>query len=252
MIMSNRAAALFAAAVLLLAVASAAPRPQSAPKPAAAGEMSDYQRDVEQYPEAALAAASAVPGSDTDSNPHMYMTVLQARNAEDDRRSEVILDIVRRSISRYRDYKAALLDGYQIFMPNKTQAEYRFPNYRYAFSAAFLFNPGHPTALLYRKTKDGGYELRGAMFTAPKNATREQLNERIPLSVARWYEHVNVCMPPKGTPAAQADRKQFGLTGSIASQDACAQAGGRWVPQIFGWTVHVYPFESDPDKVWSH
>ena len=213
--------------------------------------MSDYQRDVEQYTEAAVAANNETSGTEEDSNPHVYTTVLQPRNPDDDRRAAVILDILRRSISRYRDYKAALLDGYQIFMPNKTQAQYQFTNYRYAFSAAFLFNPGHPTSLLYRKTKDGGYELRGAMFTAPKNATREQLNERIPLSMARWYEHVNLCMPPKGTRAQQVDWKQFGLTGSIVSQDACAKAGGRWVPQVFGWMVRVYPFESDPEKIWS-
>ena len=35
--------------------------------------------------------------------------------------------------------------------------------------AAFRFNPAQRTSLLYRKTPDG-YELEGAMFTAPNRA----------------------------------------------------------------------------------
>jgi hypothetical protein len=46
--------------------------------------------------------------------------------------------------------------------------------------------------------------------------------------------------------------KEFGFRGSIATQEACEQAGGRWFPQIFNWMVHVYPYESDPSKIWAH
>ena len=240
---------LCAATALTLARARGA-QPQT-PSKAAGGELSEYQRDVEQYPEAALFEDNETSGSESDSNPHIYRTLPEPKNPEDDRRAEVILDILRRSLSRYRDYKAALADGYQVFMPRVAQAEYHFTNYHWAFAAPFLFNPGHPTSLLYRKTKDG-YEIRGAMFTAPKNATREELNERIPLSVAPWHEHVNMCVPPKGTPPQLIDWKRFGLAGSIVTQDACVQAGGRWVPQVFGWLVYVYPFENDADKIWPH
>lgn len=44
---------------------------------------------------------------------------------------------------------------------------------------------------------------------------------------------------------------EFGLAGSIASEEACTQAGGRWVPQVFGWMVHFYPWEKTSDKIWS-
>ncbi len=214
--------------------------------------MSDMQHETEEYPEAAKSANDAMSNMDMnmDWNPHMFMTELQPKGPDDDRRAEEILDILRRSITRYRDYKIALAEGYQIFLPKVPQSVYHFTNYRFAFTAAFLFNPGHPTSLLYKKTASG-YELIGAMFTAPKNATEKQLNDRVPLSIARWHEHVNFCMPPKGEPLAQVDWTRFGA-GSIATQEACAQAGGRWVPQIFGWMVHVYPFESDPNKVWAH
>jgi hypothetical protein len=50
----------------------------------------------------------------------------------------------------------------------------------------------------------------------------------------------------------QVDLKEFGFRGSIATEEACEQAGGRWFPQIFGWMVHVYPYETDPAKVWAH
>lgn len=244
--MHRNTAVLLAAAALMLATAAGAQQVQVSSK-AAGGEVGEFQRDVEQYPESALTANEAMSGM--ESNPHIFMTVLQPTKDDDDRRAGVILDILRKAIARYKDYKVAMADGYQPFMPKAPQAEYHFTNYRYAYAATFIFNPGRPTSLLYRKTKDG-YELRGAMFTAPKNATREQLNDRVPLSVARWHEHVNLCLPPKATPANQVDRKQFGLAGSIATQDACLETGGRWVPQLFGWMVHVYPFESDPDKIW--
>jgi hypothetical protein len=247
----NKSATIFlATAALMLATTAGAQQPQSAGRTAGA-EIGDYQRDVEQYPEAALSANDAMSGSDMESNPHIFMTVLRPRSEDDDRRSQVILDILGRAIAKYKDYKVAVADGYQVFLPRVPQAQYHFTNYRYAFAATFLFNPAHPTSLLYKKTKDG-YELQGAMFTAPKNATAEQLGERVPLSVARWHEHVNFCMPPKGAPPQQVNGKQFGLAGSIATQDACAQAGGRWIPQVFGWMVHVYPFETDPDKIWAH
>jgi hypothetical protein len=46
------------------------------------------------------------------------------------------------------------------------------------------------------------------------------------------------------------DMKEFGLTGSIATKGGCDAAGGRFYPVIFGWMVHVYPFESSRQKIW--
>jgi hypothetical protein len=220
---------------------------------AASADMPDMQHESEQNPEAAKAANDAMDMSDMDmsANPHMFMTELQAKQPGDDRRAEEIVEILGKSIAKYKDYKVALADNYKIFFPNVKQPIYHFTNYKNAMAASFIFNPAHPTSLLYKKTADG-YELVGAMFTAPKNATEQQLNERVPLSVARWHEHVNFCLPPRGAAPSQIDWKKFGLAGSIATEDACAQANGRWIRQIFGWMVHVYPFQTDPDKVWAH
>jgi hypothetical protein len=61
-----------------------------------------------------------------------------------------------------------------------------------------------------------------------------------------------MCLPPD-------DRKKelwgahakFGLAGSISTREECEANGGRFVPQIFGWMVHVYPFEQNPEDIWS-
>jgi hypothetical protein len=233
-----------AAAVLALTLASA-------PLGYAGGQTSDFQRDIELYPDAALVANESMSALDSRANAsaHMYTTVLKPQRTGDDRRAQEILDILRRSMSRYKDYRAAIADGYQAFMPKTPQHLYWFVSDRNAYAAAYEFNPGHPSVLLYRKAK-GSYELSGAIFTAPKNATELQLNDRVPLSVAQWYEHVNLCAPPRGAASQQADEKKFGLAGSIANHAACAAAGGRWVPQVFGWMLRVFPFEADPAAIW--
>jgi hypothetical protein len=136
-------------------------------------------------------------------------------------------------------------------LPNVPQKIYHFTNYAYAMEAGFEFNPAHPTSLLYKRTSDG-YELVGAMYTARRNATEDDLNARIPLSVARWHKHVNFCFGAKGGSVQQVNQKGFGFRSDIVTQDACEQAGGRWYPQIFGWMVHVYPYETDPTKIWVH
>jgi len=213
-------------------------------------DMEDMHHDSAANPEAARSANEAM-ASHMDMNPHMFMTALRPENASDDRHAQEIVEIVGRAIAKYKDYRVALADGYQIFLPNVPQKHYHFTNYRYAYEATLAFNPTHPTSLLYKKV-NGTYELEGAMFTARRNATEDELNERVPLSVARWHKHVNFCMPPKGIRARDVDWKEFGLGGSIVTQDVCLQAGGRWIPQVFGWMVHVYPHETDPSKIWAH
>ena len=49
-----------------------------------------------------------------------------------------------------------------------------------------------------------------------------------------------------------ADWKKFGPKGSILTKAECDQAGGRFYPQLFSWMVHVYPFETTPEKIWTH
>ncbi len=179
---------------------------------------------------------------------HMHMTALRPATPEDWARADEIASELRDAIAKYKDYKVALADGYQIFLPNLPQDIYHFTNYENGFLESFTFDPARPTSLLYKKSASG-WELVGAMYTMPRSATLDQLNQRVPLSVAQWHQHTNLCLPPRGQ-MRNVDLKEFGLTGSIATKAGCDAAGGRFFPVIFGWMVHVYPFESTREKIW--
>ena len=183
------------------------------------------------------------------SNPHMTMTAMRPQTPEDVQRANEIVAQLKDGIEKYRDYHAALNDGFRIFLPNIPQPEYHFTSYTNGFFAAMHFDPSRPTSLLYKKTATG-YELVGAMYTMPKRATEEDLNKRVPLSVAMWHLHTNLCMPPDAQ-RKTADWTKFGLKGSIATLEACDAAGGRFRPSVFGWMVHVYPYETSPDKIFA-
>jgi len=183
--------------------------------------------------------------------PHMKMTTLRDLKPGDQEKADEVVAAARRAAEKYTDYKVALADGFKIFLPNLPQKQYHFTNYRYAFEAAISFNPEHPTSLLYEKD-GGGYKLIGVMYTAPKNANWNDLDQRIPLSIAQWHAHINMCLPPaERRNEAWGPKAKFGLLGSITTKDECETAGGKFMPQIFGWMVHVYPFEQKTEDIWS-
>jgi hypothetical protein len=157
---------------------------------------------------------------------HMFMTSPRKATAEDERRAEEIVRELRTGIEKYKDYHVALNEGYKIFLPNLPQPEYHFTR----------------TAT--------GYDLVGAMYTMPKRASEEQLNARVPLSIAMWHLHTNLCMPAKDQ-RANADWTKFGLQGSITTQEACDTEGGRFLPVVFGWMTHVYPYEDSQAKIFA-
>jgi hypothetical protein len=184
--------------------------------------------------------------------PHMYMTKLRTpASPEDWAKADEIVKELREAIehNEYKDYHVALQDGFRIFAPNLPQPEYHFTNYYNGFLESFSFDPTRPTSLLYKKN-NGGYDLIGAMYTMPKRVTEEQLNQRVPLSIAQWHLHTKLCVPPKEQRSG-ADWTKFGLTGSIITKEACTEAGGTYYPVIFGWMVHVYPFEDSREKIWN-
>ena len=180
---------------------------------------------------------------------HVHMTSAKPLSANDQQRADEIVKALRVGIEKYKDYHAALNDGYKIFAPKVPQSEYHFTNYKNGFLEALTFDPARPTSLLYGKTADG-YELEGAMYTMPKRATEDQLNERVPLSIATWHLHTNLCLPPEGE-WHRAGWTKFGLQGSIATRDACDAAGGNFHPAVFGWMVHVYAYEASTEKIFA-
>ncbi|HEY6265828.1 MAG TPA: hypothetical protein VIW93_13585 [Candidatus Acidoferrum sp.] len=253
--------ALFLVSVLLAAIPGHhAPAPQS---------QGSQQSSSSQSQESPAMDHSKMPGMDMDDaksnearavhdmtpshmdahNLHMHLTAMRTAAPEDTARAKEVVAQLRAGLEKYKDYHVALNEGYKIFMPNVPQPEYHFTSYYNGFLEAFSFDASHPTSLLYKKTPDG-YELVGAMYTMPKRATEEQLNARVPLSVAIWHLHTNLCMPPRGQ-LGKADMTKFGLKGSIATEEACDAAGGRFHPVIFGWMVHVYPYEDSLDQVFA-
>ncbi|HXN24183.1 MAG TPA: hypothetical protein VOA41_15695 [Candidatus Dormibacteraeota bacterium] len=220
-----------------------------------AGHPTDGQTDDHHMPgmdhdnkQNEVAAVASMTGGHHHNGAHMTMTLMRPSSPGDAQRAQQVVHSLRTALERYKDYHAALADGYKPFLPNLPQKEYHFTKYWSGFLEAFTFDPARPTSLLYKKTS-GGYELSGAMFTMPKNATEDQLDARVPLSVASWHLHTNLCMPPKGQEESS-DWTKFGLRGSIVTPESCRDAGGRFFPSIFGWMVHVYPFEDSPGKIF--
>lgn len=182
--------------------------------------------------------------------PHMKWTVLRPADAGDAQRADDIVQVLRKALGKYKDYRVAMDDGFVPMHPERKPRHYHFADKQRRFLAKMRFDPAEPTALLYKKAGDG-YELEGAMYTAPRNMSEDQLNERIPLSVAQWHAHVNLCFEPDGS-GRRMTRRQFGFKGIIADESECRQAGGRFVPQAGGWMIHVYPFEATHAKIWTH
>jgi hypothetical protein len=249
--------AIFVVTVFLVAMpghhapAAQTPAPQQSAPPSPATQSKDMSgMDMDDAKSSEKAAvADMTPGHSNAHSQHMFMTTMRPETPEDVQRANEIVTELRAGIQKYRDYHVALDDGFKIFLPNIPQPEYHFTRNRNGFLEAFTFDPARPTSLLYKKTATG-YELVGAMYTMPKRASEDQLNARVPLSVAMWHLHTNLCMPPRDQ-LRSTDWTKFGLHGTIATEDACSDAGGRFHPVIFGWMVHVYPYEQGLDNIFA-
>jgi len=190
---------------------------------------------------------------------HMDMTALRPLQPGDKERAAAIVVAARKFAEQYTDYHKALEDGYAIFLPEIKQNVYHFTNDGHAFRNTMNFDPSRPTSLLYERVpaKGGGksgYKLVGVMYTAPYEVSEDELNRRVPLSIARWHLHTNLCLPPDADGHDEdivGTNPKYGLLGSIKTGRECLAAGGRFMPHVFGWMVHVYPFEKDPAKIWA-
>src|SRR5271169_1133093 len=246
-------AAIFVVTVLLVAMPGhRAPGAQSPAAQEAATPQSKAMPGMDMGDEKVSEKAAVqdmTPGHNDAHSHHMYMTSMRAQTPEDVQRANEIVTQLRAGIEKYKDYHVALDDGFKIFLPNLPQPEYHFTSYRNGFLESLTFDPARPTSLLYKKTSTG-YELVGAMYTMPKRATEDQLNARVPLSVAMWHLHTNLCMPPRDQ-LRSADWTKFGLKGSIITEEACTEAGGRFHPVIFGWMTHVYPYQEGLDNIFA-
>jgi len=183
---------------------------------------------------------------------HVYMTPLRPTQAGDKEKAKAVVAETKATMERYKDYRKALLDGYAIANPKLKQVQYHFIHNGNTREADLHFDPRKPTALLYRRTPIQEYKLEGVMYTANPDATEDELNERIPLSIARWHRHVNVCWAPEDRVGDyQTAHPKFGMFGSINTEEACKAERGDFHPYMFTWMIHIFPYEPDFKEVFS-
>jgi hypothetical protein len=186
---------------------------------------------------------------------HMAYSSSRPLTSGDSVRATQIVSEMRQAVAKYQDVKVAEADGYEMFAPQiKNQPQYHFTKKWNAIRNQFGFDPARPTSLLYKKDAEGQFHLLGAMYTASKGTSEDALNDRIPLSVAHWHRHINWCVPPRLQKDRWTETKNgrpvFGPLG-VATKAECKDAGGRFIPQAFGWMVHANVFAgNDLKSIW--
>lgn len=204
-----------------------------------------------------MEANNSMSAPSVDMGKHMRLTVERPGTAADSARARALVDTLRRAIAKYKDVKVAEADGYRQFAPKvKMPRVYHFTRKAAAIKAQLTFDPTMPTSLLYTKDAAGNFTLVGAMYTAPNRLSEEELDARVPLSIARWHQHVNVCIPKfrereRWTEKAANGRMKFGPAGTIATEADCKAENGRWRDRVLNWMVHANVFASDdPAVIW--
>jgi len=199
-----------------------------------------------------VGAADAVMSGEMSANARRHLELSPARKAthDDSVKARAVIGELRTALAKYRDTAAAVADGYRMFAPKvKQQRVYHFTNYRHAFMEAFRFDPEKPTSILYQRKPDGTLALVGAMYTMPKRASVAKLDERVPLSIARWHKHVNWCVPrPRQRERwfdVQDGHAVFGPESPIATRAECDEAGGLFFASPMGWMLHANVFAGD-------
>lgn len=204
-------------------------------------------------------ADGAMSGMDDDAmDPnmarHMRLTPIWKATSADSARAWALVRELRTALAPYADTSAATAAGFHEFLPGvKGQQVYHFTNYRNALAAQFRFDPTRPTSLLYKREADGAMKLVGAMYTAPKTYSDEQLDARVPLGIARWHEHVDWCLPRGGLGGGGWGERRdgqpvFGPESPIATRAACEAVGGVFHALLFNWMVHLNVFEGNDLK----
>jgi mono/diheme cytochrome c family protein len=199
----------------------------------------------------ARAKAANVPSVHDEA--HMEMTLRATELPGDRARADAIVVAARKVMAQYPTVEDAERAGFVKFLPGVKLPIEHYTNRAYAIEAWFgHFDPMHPTSLIFKRSA-AGLELVGVMYTASNNVDRDDLDARVPLSYGTWHRHVDFCKGPAGTPRSEymPPAARFGLVGSIDSAEACATAGGKFIPVVFGWMVHVWPNETTREKTWA-
>ena len=189
-------------------------------------------------------------GMDSVMSLHMLLSPTRAPTHADSTRALALVAELRRGIEKYKDVSVAERDGFRMFLPNvKNQRVYHFTSARNAIKERFRFDAEEPTSLLYKRAADGQLVLVGAMYTMPKRTDIEKLDERVPLSIARWHRHVNWCLPKLGDKERWMERRDgrpvFGPESPIATKEACDAVDGKFHESLLGWMIHANVFAGE-------
>jgi hypothetical protein len=164
---------------------------------------------------------------------HMSFTPGRPGTAADSARALDVVKRLRAAIAPYQTLEAAEAAGYRSRKEPEMVKGARLlhvgkrPGRR---GEAKPFDPAAPQALLYRRDADGRLRLAGAMYVAAPSATLDDLDAMIPLSVAHWHRHLNVCV--------SGNRRSFRRIPQATTAEACESAGGRFRAES-RYMVHV-------------
>src|SRR5258707_1317653 len=119
---------------------------------------------------------------------HMAYSTPRPLSAADSIQSAQVVNELRQAIAKYQDVSVAQADGYKMFAPQiKNQPQYHFTKKWNAIRNQFGFDPSRPTSLLYKKDAQGQFHLIGAMYTASKGTSENDLTKRVPFNVAHGH-----------------------------------------------------------------
>jgi len=188
---------------------------------------------------------------------HLRLTPARPPAPGDSARAAAVLATMRQELAKYRDVRVAEDEGFREIIPTPGAPVHHLTKLEWAVLARNGLDPARPTSLLYQSDASGGVTLVGAMFTAPARVGDDDLNARLPLSIVRWHEHINWCLPPLGQANRWRETRNgapvFGPKSPIATAEACDAVGGRFRPRLFGWMVHVMAFAAgDPWNGGAH
>jgi hypothetical protein len=201
-----------------------------------------------------------IAGILSDTSSHMRMGPRRPATLADSARATAIVGVARAALRQYTDVNVAERDGYYRNMPwLEDQPIYHYNSVRNSSAAERgQFDLTKPVSLLYKKTDRGQMRLIGAMYGTSAAAAPDSLDALLPISMAHWHQHVNLCYPGSSVGRFLSGKADAALVfwmkyfGAATSAAECEAAGGRFVPTEAGWMAHVYLFagSDDPKAIW--
>src|ERR1700744_5653188 len=89
-----------------------------------------------QSPDSIAPMGSMSMGHDGHMSGHMMMSATRPVKPGDQEKADQVAGAAKAAIEPYKDYRKALADGFEIFLPNLPQKMYHFTDYQRGIAAA--------------------------------------------------------------------------------------------------------------------